>query len=84
MYSLNEIGLIPAVISNISHRSEIEPCRIEVITDGIVTQPIDKLPIFVSPMTSIINDENFHIFNRSKVIPIHPRTERVDRYIIPS
>ena len=45
MYSLNEIGLIPAVISNISHRSEIEPCRIEVITDGIVTQPIDKLPI---------------------------------------
>ena len=56
MYSLNEIGLIPAVISNISHRSEIEPCRIEVITDGIVTQPIDKLPIFVSPMTSIIND----------------------------
>ena len=35
-------------------------------------------------MTSIINDNNFHTFNNSKVIPIHPRTERVDRYIIPS
>ena len=35
-------------------------------------------------MTSIINDDNFNTFNSSKVIPIHPRTERVDKCIIPS
>lgn len=84
MYSLDEIGLIPAITSDISHRSDINPYRTEIITNGIVTQPIDKLPIFVAPMTSIINDDNFNTFNSSKVIPIHPRTERVDKYIIPS
>lgn len=84
MYSLDEIGLLPAIISSISHRSEVNPCRTEVVTTGIVTQPMDKLPIFVAPMTSIINDDNFETFNRSKVIPIHPRIESLDKYMIPN
>ena len=84
MYSLDEIGLIPTITSNISHRSDVNPYRTEIITNGIVTHPIDKLPIFVAPMTSIINDDNFNTFSSSKVIPIHRRTERVDRYMMPS
>ena len=78
MYSLDEIGLIPVITSDISHRSDINPYRTEIITNGIVTHPVDKLPIFVSPMTSLINDDNFKLFNSSKVIPIYPRTNKLD------
>jgi len=62
MYSFNEIGIIPANISSIEHRGDINVYR-----DG-------KLPIFVSPMTCILNTDNFDIFNNSRVIPILPVT----------
>lgn len=67
MYSFNEIGLIPAVLSSVSSRSQVNPFIEEGIHQG-------KLPIFVSPMTSIIDDTSFKVFNKSKVIPIHPRS----------
>ena len=67
MYSFNEIGLIPAVSSSVSSRSQVNPFIEEGIHQG-------KLPIFVSPMTSIIDDDSFKVFNKSKVIPIHPRS----------
>lgn len=66
MYSFNEIGLIPAVLSSISSRSQVNPFIEEGIHQG-------KLPIFVSPMTSIIDDTSFKEFDKSKVIPIHSR-----------
>ena len=65
-YSLNEIGLIPSVLSDIEHRSEINP-----YING-------KLPIFVAPMTCILNVENFDTFYKSKVIPILPRNIKTD------
>ena len=61
MLSLNEIGIIPAKISQIRSRSEVNP-----YVEG------DKLPIFVSPMTCIINEDNFEEFKNSKFIPICP------------
>lgn len=61
MYALDNIGLIPSVLSDIEHRSEINP-----YVNG-------KLPIFVAPMTCIINANNFNTFYNSKCIPILPR-----------
>ena len=61
MYSLDEIGLIPARISTIKSRSEIAPT--------IYTDFGDKaLPIFISPMTCIVNKDNI---------------EKIDDYFIP-
>lgn len=63
MYSLDEIGLLPSAHPvNINHRSEVNPFD----ENG-------KLPIFVSPMTCIINHDNYYTFRDSKFIPIVPR-----------
>ena len=60
MYSLDEIGLIPAVVSEVKHRAEVDPFY------------NDKLPIFVSPMTCLIDKSNWEKFHHSKVTPIWP------------
>lgn len=62
MVSLNEIGLIPATVSTIEHRADVNPyCSNE------------KLPIFVAPMTCIVDDKNFQTFRDAEVNVIHPR-----------
>lgn len=65
MYSLDEIGLVPAVLSDVKHRGDVNP---------YVKSPFggEKLPIFVSPMTCIVNANNICEFSRSKVEPILP------------
>lgn len=60
MYSLDEVGLIPSATSSIEHRADINPFY------G------DKLPIFVAPMTCLLNLDNWKTFKDSKVIPIWP------------
>lgn len=62
-YSLNEITLLPsACLNDINSRSEVNPFT-----------NTGNLPVFVSPMTSIIDDKNYTKFISSKFIPILPR-----------
>lgn len=82
MYSLNEIGLIPAVLSNIEHRSDINPYYPTVCKDGIVRDTFGRLPIFVSPMSCILNEKNIQTFQDSKVTPIMPRSEDILRRLV--
>lgn len=65
MYSLDEVGLIPAIVSNIRHRADINP---------FIQSPFggNKLPIFVAPMTCILNANNICEFSKSAVEPILP------------
>ena len=65
MYSLDEIGLIPAEVSTVKHRADVNP---------FVQSPFggNKLPVFVAPMTCILNANNICIFSQSKVEPILP------------
>lgn len=74
--TLNDITVVPAVLSSISSRSECSP----VYQDGMS-------PLFVSPMLNIINDENFHCFLENKINVVLPRDderkpfqERFDRW----
>ena len=61
MYSLDEVGLIPARISDINSRKDVNPFR-----DGY-------LPIFVAPMTCLIKDVGgLEKFTANKFIPILP------------
>lgn len=62
MISLDEITLIPASKSYIESRSHCNPY----IGDT------DKLPIFIAPMTCLINRENYSYIRESKFIPILP------------
>lgn len=77
MYSLDEIGLIPSEISTIEHRGDINP---------FVQSPFggEKLPIFVAPMTCILDANNICTFSRSKVEPVMPVRPGWDRLILPN
>lgn len=61
MISLNEIAILPARKSYIKSRNDIDPYDIN-----------GKLPVFVAPMTCILNDKNIDIFEDSLAIPIAP------------
>lgn len=71
MYSLNEIGLLPSSEpTDISSRSQVNP-----FTED------EKLPIFVSPMTSVLCKENYLKFSENKVMPILPRNCRYEKFL---
>lgn len=68
-YSLNEICLLPSSTpTDISSRSQVT-CR----------DYIDRLPIFVAPMTSVINENNYKEFLKYNVIPVLPRGHHIDK-----
>ena len=65
-YSYNDVTIVPEVISDIKSRSECNPY-------------VDyKLPIFASPMASVVSEENYKIFEANKIIPILPRIQEYD------
>lgn len=61
LYSLQDVTLIPATISNISSRSECDP-YVE-----------NMLPLFTAPMSSVIDDKNWETFHNNKINTIVPR-----------
>ena len=65
-YSYNDVTIVPSIISDIKSRSECDP-----YVDG-------KLPIFASPMASVVSKENYKIFEANKITPILPRIQEYD------
>lgn len=63
LLSFNDVCLIPAVISEIEHRSECNPY----LDNGM-------LPLFTAPMSSVINEHNWQIFKENKINTIIPRS----------
>lgn len=63
LLELSEVAIIPSKTTKIHSRTRECNARMD---NG-------KLPIFVSPMDSIINEENFDLFNKD-VTAIYPRT----------
>lgn len=66
-YGFNDIWIQPAVVSNISHRSECNPYNKD-----------NMLPLFTAPMNSVINEKNYSIFNENKINTIIPRGVHID------
>ena len=63
LLSFNDICLIPAVVSEIEHRSECNPY----LDNGM-------LPLFTAPMSSVIDENNWKIFKDNKINTIIPRS----------
>lgn len=63
LLSFNDICLVPADISEIEHRSECNPY----LDNGM-------LPLFTAPMTSVIDENNWQIFQSNKINTIIPRS----------
>ena len=64
-YSYNDIAIVPAIKSIIEHRSECNPFI------GLYGK--SYLPIFTAPMSTVINTDNFKLFEQNHIIPILPR-----------
>lgn len=64
-YSYNDIAIVPAIKSNIEHRSECNPFT------GKFGE--SSLPIFTAPMSTVVNVHNFELFEQNHIIPILPR-----------
>lgn len=64
-YCYEDIAVVPAIKSCVKHREECNP----------FTMVIDNnpLPIFASPMSTVVNERNFPMFIKNKIIPILPR-----------
>ena len=61
-YAYKDVSIIPQIISKISSRKQCN-CFTK---DGM-------LPIFASPMASVIDDQNYKIFEENKIYTIIPR-----------
>ena len=61
-YSYNDITLVPSILSEISHRHEC-----------VTYLSNDKLPIFTAPMSTVVDDKNFELFENNGINAILPR-----------
>ena len=62
-YSYNDLTIVPAVLSDVKSRSEI-----------ICKDSNNRLPIFVAPMSSVINEKNYEEFERNGLYTVIPRS----------
>ena len=71
LLELDDITLIPAPLncgwSNIN--------RLDYLTRDLITRSLpDSLPIFTSPMESVVNEKNWRVWENSKINSVIPRT----------
>ena len=67
-YSYNDITIVPAPITTVEHRADCNPY----LNDGM-------LPIFTAPMSSVVSEENFDLFESNKINAILPRSYSFDK-----
>ena len=60
--SYNDVTILPAVVSDIASRSECNPYYL----DGF-------LPLFTAPMSTVVDLENYDLFEENKIHAILPR-----------
>lgn len=65
-YCYNDIAIVPSIVSDIKHRNECCP-----FYNGM-------LPLFTAPMSSVVDENNFELFERNKINAILPRTVNVN------
>lgn len=69
-YSYNDIVIVPAIKTNVEHRNECNPY--------IGEYGASNLPIFTAPMSTVVNEKNFLLFEENNIIPILPRNINFD------
>lgn len=66
-YTYEDVTIVPNVISDIEHRNECIPLD----ENGM-------LPLFTAPMNTVVNEDNFELFENEMIYAILPRTENLD------
>lgn len=68
LYGLDDFSIIPAIVTDIEHRSECSPFY----KNG-------DLPLFTAPMASVVNYDNWNKYNELNIHSIVPRTIGYDK-----
>mgnify|MGYP003423540681 CR=1 FL=1 len=75
LFTLDDIVLIPAVFSQIKHRSQCSPYVRE---HSLLPGTGSKLPLFTAPMSCVINDKNYATFKNNGINTIIPRNIHIN------
>lgn len=62
-YAYNDLTLVPTIISDVKSRKDVE-C---IDANG-------RLPIFVAPMSAVINEKNYDVFEKNSLYTVIPRS----------
>ena len=74
LYCLDDICIIPAASSEISHRKECNPYYVE--SENYITW--QTLPIFAAPMSTVVSEQNYDTFLTNNITPILPRNISIE------
>lgn len=66
-YGYNDLTLLPTTFSDVKSRSEIYPFTY-----------LEKLPIFASPMSTVVDLKNYNTYSDNKITPILPRNININ------
>ena len=66
-YTYNDVTIMPCVVSDVEHRNECNPY-----------DENHHLPLFSAPMDTVVNKNNFNLFEGNNIYAILPRTETID------
>ena len=75
LFSLDDIVLIPQVLSNIEHRSQCSPYIRE---HSLLPGAGVKLPLFTAPMSCVISPDNYQEFIKNNINTIIPRNIHIN------
>lgn len=65
-YSLKDVTVVQAAISNQEHRGDVNPY--------VTTCGRETLPIFVAPMAAVTDEVNYKVWIDNKITPVIPRS----------
>ena len=69
-YSLRDVSIVPAEISEINSRSECCPF----VSDITGKEANNYFPLITAPMSTVIDVDNYKVFQENKINPIIPRS----------
>lgn len=75
MFHLDEVSIVPAEISTVDSRSQISTRRSR-LRGG---KEVKRLPIFVAPMSSVLNEDNFNSFISEGLEVVIPRSVPLEK-----
>lgn len=73
LYSLDDITIIPAPISNIRSRSECNPYKLSIENKS------GYLPVIAAPMDSVVDDTCYKEYHNNKISCVIPRTVSIEK-----
>lgn len=74
--SLDDVMIMPEVISSISSRTECNPYLMAV---NSWNNQHETLPIFTAPMNTVVDENTYQNYIDNKIIPIIPRTVSLEK-----